>query len=619
MAIFRSYRLSLLLISFFLSAGTAFGQARPLSELTAGEYPKLVNVLGPISYRPETLQKLAHPTLIYADLEWFKEKKFAVPNKLTPQFEKQLLDILAFAKQIKGEPADAYTNQTTVAHSEFYGGDEAGMNGNLGSGRASSMGEIQTKGVGPTSMVNRAKTDEEHSTGTMGLYEGLMEVLGSQIAHNELPYGANRIIALIATGTKTKSGEERVLSVREDPLRPAHFIINETKANLVREKNRMKYVMSKITDVLPLPAGALPRSQDERLKLGVLEVIRRHAHVAAYSYANHFLHSAFSPSNETMEGGALDFGAFMALRGYPRAGRLDDNELNGDLNSVEFVVEQFIKSLRQELPKAMVKNVPTVRDAIEILKDNFNSQLRSEMIDMTGAPPELTEYLKKSSAYKKLSETLVQMSYVGNEEAQNALGDGVHRTDTYLMEVILQKMASLLNQATDSNARNLMSLFDRELTNDIPDARLRKSLSKQYIDYVYALAQVAKNQGITFVNLRQYIQLKCEVKNRLTKPIIAYDGHTPGIDWGDKIRKFETDGDPTALRRTLKEAIRSSRRTYRDAPPMTVTLREVSYSDGSTHRESFELKTGRIVESLAKPAIVRPAAETSHDCRVMLK
>ena len=619
MAISILNRTSFFLISILFFTLTVFGQTRPLSELTAGEYPKLVNVLGAVSYRPETLQKLSHPTLIYADLDWLKEKNYDVPAKMNPSFEKQLLDVLAYAKRLNGEPKQAFTNETVTFYSEFYGGDEAGMNGNLGSGRASSKGEIQTKGVGPTSMVNRAKTDEEHSTGTMGLYEGLMEVLGSQIAHQELPYGANRIIALIATGTKTKDGEMRVLSVREDPLRPAHFIINETKANLVREKNRMKYVMDRITEVLPMPKDANPKSVEDRLRIGVRESIRRHAHVAAYSYANHFLHSAFSPSNETMDGGALDFGAFMSLDGYPRAGRLEDKELNGDLNSVEFVIRQLITSLRQELPRSLVSNVPTIREAISLLREDFNSLLHSEMTAMTGAPPELIELIKKSAAYRNVSETLVAMSYMGNSRRQNALGNGIERTDTYKMEVILPKMAELIFSIKSEDFSSLTEILDQHLEKDIADATLRRTLSKQYVNFVYALSEVASKNGISFKNLGRYMIFQSQIKNRLTRPILAYDGTPKGIAWRSKIDKFVQDGDPTLLRKTLREAIRSSRRTYREAAPMTLVLNEAISPDGSVKREVFNLKTGRISQSEMGASTNNYQKETGRSCPAMLR
>lgn len=101
---------------------------------------------------------------------------------------------------------------------------------NGGSARCGLNGQFQVKGNGTNPLV-AINVDEGHSTGKLPLSEAVSEAIWSEICHNELPYGALRVIAVIKTsinidientfGNRTK--QPCALMVREVAARPAHF------------------------------------------------------------------------------------------------------------------------------------------------------------------------------------------------------------------------------------------------------------------------------------------------------------------------------------------------------------------------------------------------------------
>ncbi|MEK6772335.1 MAG: hypothetical protein AABY64_00210 [Bdellovibrionota bacterium] len=591
-----------IILSLFFITSLSLAQTKPLSDLTASDYPKLVKILGKESYQAETIYKLAKPVLLYVDKEWLTENGYETRTQSVGEFERKFLDVLGFAAPVAGESPLDFTKETKIFYSDYYGGD--GIGNNRGSGRAAATGQLQIKGIGQTKMVHESeKTDKEHSSGTAGLYEGIIEVLASQIAHHELPFGANRVVALIATGTLTEFGEPRVLIVREDPLRPAHFIINDIPEELSREINRMRTVFTNIDKALPLPAGASPRSAEERIAMGVQEFIRRQSKLAAYSYANHFLHSAFSPSNVEISGAALDFGAFMALDGYTRAGRPEDNELNGDTNAVESVLREFLESLRERLPVALQKLVPTIPEAVQFFRNIYVADLQYEMALLTGAPEELVKNMRKSAQFRDFANTLIQIARDGNDEIFNAFDGDLKRTGTYNLEAILNKMSTELEAAQPLRSNKILAeWFNQVLTSEIPNITVRKKLIEGYVDFVSQMGEEALKQGIAIPNMKKYMALASRIRNRSTPALMRRYSPGPRAAWKDKFAAFKETMDPQPIRQALENTIRNNRRTFHDAKPFTLVLQEKN-NGNYVERETYNLRTDKIEKTILEKKI----------------
>ena len=209
------------------------------------------------------------------------------------------------------------------------------MNGNIGDGRTSVDGDENFKGVGPTGMVN-PHTEEGHNSGTLKIDHAILEAVWSKLLDLELPYGANRVRGILGTNTmEDRDGHPglRVVIVRDDFLRPAHFITNETSAKVGRsiiDGERVRKAILNLPEALPQPTQAVTGiNRKTKLSLGLNEFIDRFAIQAAYLWSHSMYHGAMSPSNVTLQGAAADFGTFQALAGYPSVQLLCDCAPNG--------------------------------------------------------------------------------------------------------------------------------------------------------------------------------------------------------------------------------------------------------------------------------------------------
>ncbi|MEQ1876964.1 MAG: hypothetical protein ABL958_09990, partial [Bdellovibrionia bacterium] len=428
-------------LSSLLLFSSANAQYRPFSDLTAGRYPDLAETLGEVSYEREIMYKIARPDLVFADEAWFTENGYDVSRGLTPATVRKILDALAYAAPVEGESPGGYLRERKTFFADYYGGDGTGQN--FGSGRAVSKGRIQIKGAKRTQMVAPIEIKEgDHASGYMDSFEVLREVLGSQISHAEFPYGANRVVAVIATGTRV-NGAPRFIVVREDPLRPGHFIENYELYGTRQERIRLRSVMEHLVDSLPQKPGSTFESEAEKLRAGLLESIERHARVSAYSYANHFYHSAQSPSNEGILGELLDFGAFMSFAGFPKAGNPEDQEFNSNTKAAEVLFIEFLKSLRVNLPAHLRGYVIGNQRAVELMRERFESHLNFEMTMLTGAPVEFVEFLRDSPVVRNMGKILFSMSRAGQISEQDALLSRTYNEGTYIMNQILKTTTAL--------------------------------------------------------------------------------------------------------------------------------------------------------------------------------
>jgi hypothetical protein len=432
------------------------------------------------------------------------------------------------------------------------------------------------------------RSDYEHSSGFVGLEEGINEAIASQIAHNEMPFGANRVIAIIATGTKIK-GEPRVLIIREDPLRPAHFIENSFMSEVQREQERVKFVMSKLSDILPLSPEQKNLDTKEKIEAGLVEIIDRHAKIAAYSYTNHFLHSAFSPSNIELDGATLDFGAFMTLDGYPQAGRPKDNELNGNTVAFEAVLKEFLQSIRNQAPGSLKQAFPKVNDSLKLFRARYLSYLRSDMMEMTGAPPELLSQLQNKPAFHDFADFLLVMSHEGNDKIYDALNETLQDSGTYKMDRIFIKAATVVGGIINLDLKTQTEL-DLALQKEIPLEGVRQVFVIGYLRLLKDLKMEADKIRIPFSNLARYMQLAAPIKNKKILPLMNKDG-IARTDWAQLIKDFKADRDPKRIRYAIQDAIQNFRRTYHDQRPYSLVLNERSVN-GGIEREVFDLKTG---------------------------
>jgi hypothetical protein len=432
----RAPFLTLLIAAWFAAAG-AWAEGTPVSSLSEGKPALMGSALDPGIYVEVPTRKLAHARLHWVNLKLLRELGIEVPVSETgvpAEFARKVLDAFAYAVPTPADPPGTFVAEggEKLFYADRYGG--SGVGRNLGSGRAASAGKVQIKGIGPTALVR--SRDPAHSDGAMGITEAWNEAIYSEVLHEDLPYGANRVVAVIETG---RGG---AMVVRQDPVRPAHFVPNFNDESL---EGKLGPVLQghKLLDALPRPAveaeGAAPTVL---LRGRIDEYVDRLARQYAAAYARRFYHGATSPSNFSLNGEFLDFGTMNAQRGYSQIRVLKNNDPSGKTREIKkLLVADFLEALRPSVPHPLMAGVPRTQDAIARFDLAYSHALDVEFLQLAGAPPALAEPMARLASGKKLAGELQALVKVGNDRVVSLNDEGLVDTGKYDLEKVLSSLA----------------------------------------------------------------------------------------------------------------------------------------------------------------------------------
>lgn len=274
----------MMLILLLASSFVSMASAESLKSLANGK-PR--HGLPEETYVSVETRRLKNARVLWVNFEALRRMGVEVPAEgLTAAFEQQLLEEFAYIVPDKNQRI--FTDHTKKFYADRYGG--GGMNGNLGSGRAAIAGAFQIKGIGVTPMVGPKVEDRAHATGGVGYREGMLESVWSVLLNHELPHGANEVIVLIDTGLNTPAVgdlniQPRLLVVRQDPLRPAHFMRNQyvEGQEAMMDKVRVEKALQLLPLKLPLPQNNHAQSAQNSPKDGWDEFVARVADQYAFS------------------------------------------------------------------------------------------------------------------------------------------------------------------------------------------------------------------------------------------------------------------------------------------------------------------------------------------------
>lgn len=235
-----------------------------------------------------------------------------------------LLETCAYKIDVGGRDPDR------IGVADRYGGSGIGSNG--GSGRSVMIGPYYVKGVGQTPLIGLG-VRADHASGGAYLEECVRETLLAEILHHELPFGAVRTLAIIATGDiqvwTTEQGvkpERCCLLVRRAFLRPGHI----ERAALYRgtedlpgmaDAHRVRCMIS----ALEAYTGKTYLLQ-EQLIVGFARWSRQ----LAASYLLCLPHGGISSSNVAIDGRLVDFGATAGVPSLARYWMGEGHHLSGD-------------------------------------------------------------------------------------------------------------------------------------------------------------------------------------------------------------------------------------------------------------------------------------------------
>ncbi|MEZ9525914.1 protein kinase family protein [Enterovibrio norvegicus] len=220
------------------------------------------------------------------------------------------------------ENSNIDTSQRKIFHGDIYGSE--GEISNLGGVRCGADRLFQIKGIGQNPLVGEY-VEFWHSHGGCTLEEAIREAFWSYLFEAELTYGANRVVAIIATGDESPFDidfeslrvpckPKGVLIVREHSIRPAHF----ARVVYCTPKNREKFInysdVKRTSNAISyltkfLPSGNTLVDQLENLA-------KRYAKTAAELKSRRICHGAITPSNICIDGKLVDFGTATALPSY---------------------------------------------------------------------------------------------------------------------------------------------------------------------------------------------------------------------------------------------------------------------------------------------------------------
>lgn len=358
-------------------------------------------------YVPVRAHSLRRARVLWVNWDLFRSYGIDLGDQLTPELEQQLLDQFAYGVISPDDSKENFDeNKFKVMYSEYYGGVLRGAN--LGSGRAASfLGKIgaQSKGLGKIRQMVR-QTTKDHSNGKASLVELIREVIYGEYNHQMLPHGGNRVFLLLDRGTQTvdQNGNSHAdaIVIREDPVRPAHFMkLEGVDSGNTRSGQRLN-------------AQALLRLKRELgndLELGISNYITRIATQYSHAFARRIYHGATSPSNIEVNGRFLDFGTQTLQVGHGRVQIIDHVEPAGEISQIiDYLVSDFVREIQERFQVTFTRSSSNFE---ELFRKTYDAQLRKSFLGLLGYNSQQLSFILETSEGAELSNLLIQFSTLG--------------------------------------------------------------------------------------------------------------------------------------------------------------------------------------------------------------
>jgi hypothetical protein len=422
--------------------------------------------------------------------------------------------------------------ETTVVHSERYGGRGVGTNG--GGVRCGNVDGIQIKGVGPNPLRGKNR-DFFHSYGGASLNECMYETVWSEVLANELPHGSARSLAIAKTGERVpllapKKGQDPTtpgaLLFREPCLRPAHYMRAidfdpiEDFSMYPTDVERTRAAIQSLPETLRTLFGkeltGAGKNLDDTFEL-LTPIFTRSAEQIAAARAKRIMHGSLIDSNFSIDGRWLDFSTTSAV---PDFAPLVISPGAPDFLSEERLIYQTIGDLVIYVEKYGNVKRGFVRERADALAKAMstclNERLPFEFAKLTGIPSstlkeidsKLITALFAAQMQLIVAAKLEPMSILGlsDDEAIEFLSSTGQRNQTKLNEAM-----RLLALASDhENAHNRLATF-------VPNEVSRGALVAAYFELRRAAldkieADQVREFGPTFFALNA-TRLNADVRN----------------------------------------------------------------------------------------------------------
>lgn len=541
-----------------------------------------------LSFVPVKTKRLSKARVVWFNFELAREKGLEIPAEgMTPEFEKQLLDQFGYMVPNKNSNPDLFLEKEKTFHADIYGG--AFIAGNGGSGRAASTGSFQIKGVGITPLVD-PNTNFDHAHGGASFQESITEAIWGEINHRELPVGGNRVLLIIDSGDFTPwndgGKEPRALIVREDPIRPAHFMTNKQDGVWAKtEAERIKKMISILPNVLPYPASIDPLSlpKGKRIAAGLDEMVDRFAKQYAAAHARKIFHAACSPSNIEITGRFLDYGTETSLSGFGKAKVLKfGNDFTTEIDEHAIpTFNELLKNIRQfgDLDTEDLKDLPTF-DQLEVtLNNRYQFHKQNEFLKLTGFPSNIVEQYAHQNEGRALYKELEWLLSEGNESFVDVDKSMPPQMGKYDIGEIFKILLNQNHRPIESMANSLPATISQER---------RVSIATAYSDFFKQAVNHAKEEGVDKEALIYLIGLNIEQKNRKLPDLYRQKLHDDNVALVDDYLK---NHNRSLLWDSINNRVSKSTITYKTSSPYQIVVKEIrSAIDGASERLVYDAK-----------------------------
>jgi len=292
-----------------------------MTVLSAAEksIPKLGS-LGNDLFVPFKVRKYKKSEVLWLNERWLLENNINIFNPdIRNDIVNWLLTEYGVGCRTSEQPSKQFVGKTTTMYADRYGGTNGTPQG--GSGRCGTRGNFNAKGIGKTPLVSEF-VDSGHKNGFLPLAEALCEVIFSEIANGETPYGSIPVLAILSTGHKHEFQKENgveacAIVVRSNFVRPAHFersiFFGDSGTKCSQQYLDAKRVQSAITTAQN--ASAINNIQFNNLE----EIFLKFATQIGSCHANRLWSGQFLSSNMSVCGAFVDFGSFRSVYSWQRA------------------------------------------------------------------------------------------------------------------------------------------------------------------------------------------------------------------------------------------------------------------------------------------------------------
>lgn len=568
---------------------------QPLECLTSTKRPFL-NELPDISFTEVNAFRLKNASVVWLNYDLLRDLRVDYPQDVDAikDFKEELLDYFAYMiPSSKHHVGSDFVDLKQHFYVDRYGG--YGIGCAYGSGRAGATGIMQIKGIGTTPLVGHDK-DFSHSHGGESLEEALREAIWGEVLHHELPFGGNRVLAIIDTGTFTywpdHGRERRAILIRENPLRPAHYLPNTSRISDEGEKNsvhhyfidsekqRMEQVVQYLRNILKktgsnLQDASLPSHFKTEIDKGLAIIVIRWARQLASAFIKNIFHGAINTSNLEIFGKFLDYGTMTALPGYGRAYTLerDNATIFKQKNDFIFIIKSIVDTLKQYPDFNVKENVSRPKKFMNLFKNKLKYFEEKEFLTMAGFPVKLVEQGLRTDISKNLFKVFEDLIYYDKDEKRiNVDKEMPKKLGRFDVSDILKILASSVTLKS-------MDLKNK-LGSEIRNSSLRSSLVDLYKKYFLKLHSLAQIKGkISKENFQKVIIYNSIIRTKnydeLYRPILKNENI-------DLVNRYLQKSDSSALRKHIRDKIISSRRTYKNNSIFYSFLKENAHFETGT-------------------------------------